>query len=670
MFIESIKLKNFRCYADQEFRFSSRSGKIMDIIKGDTGAGKTSLFNSIGWCLFGKETSSLLGEGTQELSISNTNAMHGNEVYDVSVELTIGGIGKYDDGILIVKRTKKYKGSTQMSYDPNGNFDLSIMENGKPEQFHGNDAENKLQDFLSSEFIEFYMFDGEYLAKGENIRGRNLDDAFWRLFKIGALKTLTGALNGVSKEYGAKRINNDKSHELQIKHDEKLKDREEKAHQIEDLEAEVRKYSENIEEKEQCLNNLKGEYEGIKKAKEIIDKLNELRGKHKKLEGEVENARKAYYQSILDNAYHASLRGFIGKAARDIRGVNKQADIPPYIKAPFLNQLIRNHECICGRPLQEGTEELNKVLKLRESNTDSSSQRILSDLEMVFSKMSADTGPKMIIESNFKMLEDKIKEENSILEEIKENDKNKDELSQEEQKLYDKFKYKSMELVGLKNELKLKSDKLNSTRADVDYLDLDLRRIDDQINKATAYNEAAEKAKKGKNIADIAIEVIRVLSSRLLSAFVKLLESELNKIIPEVGFLSGFTANIGISESNKLSVKVIDKSLDPDRSYLPGAKNQTINILLIAAFTRALSEASFGDIVPFIVMDHPFSNLSMTRKIEIIEKFSDLFKNTKILMLIPPGDFEESKVRDIISSTWHVSNCQQNNECKAEKEEI
>lgn len=670
MFIDSIKLKNFRCYVDQEFIFTERSGKIMDIIKGDTGAGKTSLFNSIGWCLFGKETSSLLGEGSQDLGIANANAIHGNEIYEVSVELTIGGIGEYSDGIMILRRAKKYKGSTQITPEPNGNLYLSITESGDPEILKGDNAERRLTDFFSREFIEFYMFDGEYLAKGENIQGGNLDTAFRRLFRIGALSTLTRALKDVSDEFSAKRANYPKLEELQREYTENTAEMEGKNKEISELEKEVHEHKDRIRQKEEDLANLKSTYESITKAKEIIDKLRKLKTEDRSLRDAVANARKNYHQAILDHACKASLKELIGDAAKAVSMAREKADIPPYIKTPFLDQLIKNHECICGRSLDDGTRELKMVLKLRDSGDDSYNDNVLSELGTALSKLSADTGPEVAIEGAYKRLRDKMKEEHNKASEIDEYDEDRNELTQQEQKAYDGYNDTFKELDMLKTALKTKKGELDNSIKRRDHLNEILDGLDKRMGRISENNKAAERANKEKRIADNARDTVKLLSSRLSSAFVELLEKELNDIIPQIGFLSGFTANIEVGELNKLSVKVIDQHLDRDRAYLPGGKNQTINILLIAAFTRALSEASFGGKVPFIVMDHPFSNLAMTRKIEIIEKFSSLFKNTKILMLIPPGDFEEHEVASIIGSTWQVSNCQQKRECKAEKEVV
>ena len=61
MYISDISIKNYRCYKSLNLKFKTNRDKNIALITGETSTGKTSLFNAIGWCLYGNETQVLLG---------------------------------------------------------------------------------------------------------------------------------------------------------------------------------------------------------------------------------------------------------------------------------------------------------------------------------------------------------------------------------------------------------------------------------------------------------------------------------------------------------------------------------------------------------------------------------------------------------------------------------
>lgn len=66
---------------------------------------------------------------------------------------------------------------------------------------------------------------------------------------------------------------------------------------------------------------------------------------------------------------------------------------------------------------------------------------------------------------------------------------------------------------------------------------------------------------------------------------------------------------------------------------------------------------------PFVVMDHPFSNLGFPRKKELLKSFSSIFKDTNIIILTPPGDFNLDPVAEIIASHYEVHNNERESAC-------
>ncbi|MEM0143103.1 MAG: ATP-binding protein, partial [Candidatus Parvarchaeum sp.] len=92
MFIQDISIKNYRCYKTLNLKFKTTKDKNITLITGETSSGKTTLFNAIGWCLYGQETQVLLetkSEKATEKGVANENAYDNNGSEWVSVRLTI-----------------------------------------------------------------------------------------------------------------------------------------------------------------------------------------------------------------------------------------------------------------------------------------------------------------------------------------------------------------------------------------------------------------------------------------------------------------------------------------------------------------------------------------------------------------------------------------------------
>ena len=68
MKLKYLKLKNFRqYYGEQTISFACDSPRHVTVIQGINGAGKSSLFNALNWCLYGGDVGEIgeLGQQTR-----------------------------------------------------------------------------------------------------------------------------------------------------------------------------------------------------------------------------------------------------------------------------------------------------------------------------------------------------------------------------------------------------------------------------------------------------------------------------------------------------------------------------------------------------------------------------------------------------------------------------
>src|SRR3989344_8490820 len=95
MFIRQIRLKNYRCYKEATIKLGLdlKNNKNINLATGEIKAGKTTLFNAVGWCLYGIETQFLLNTKTEEKDekpIPNEKSYVGEKtIVEVEIDIKI-----------------------------------------------------------------------------------------------------------------------------------------------------------------------------------------------------------------------------------------------------------------------------------------------------------------------------------------------------------------------------------------------------------------------------------------------------------------------------------------------------------------------------------------------------------------------------------------------------
>ena len=112
--INKIEFKNFRQYGTGTIRFDENEKSKLSVIIAKNGTGKTTLLNSITWCLYEKEQQ--LVDKKTALSVVSTAELEAaaeGEIIPVYVAVTIHDANQ----IIEFKRTQSFK----KNFDKNGN---------------------------------------------------------------------------------------------------------------------------------------------------------------------------------------------------------------------------------------------------------------------------------------------------------------------------------------------------------------------------------------------------------------------------------------------------------------------------------------------------------------------------------------------------------------------
>lgn len=675
MFIKSIKLNNYRCHKNSKIDFfnDGDKGKI-SIIEGNNSDGKTCIFNAIGWCLYGKETSELLGEDQQSLGIPNVRLAETGNPESLSVELWIAFEGESVDSPIatMIKRSANFR------FDKIAEERI-IMElyynTGGPKVLRDKDAQRYIEDLIPPNLVEFYMFNGEYLKSSKNSMGKNIDSSIKGQFKIGAMESMAKLLEDVGNEYrkssekAAGIDNSDISNQIKEngKEIEKLKEKKSS------LEREYNDYLAKKDEAKNKFEKINGEIKEIQGKKSMLNELAKKDEELRQIANELNNERSKLYKTQYEYSYLALSKSTTEESYKLVKGEIGRANLPPSIKEDFLNDLLAQHKCICGRPLEEESEEYKNVQGMLLGVQNESKKNLLLDLAPELKKISSD-----MVESakdNIKEAKNRINNlyqiERHIVEERSSMDSKKNDLSKEEQEKLDEYKNSNEDYGEFDALSRNAKDRLNEIETDIKKLEDKNKEL---IEKEERISAKFEKAKKFNEYYRCSMElkdIISKLSNRIPYMFIENLQDEANQLISGIEELSHISLGIKL-EGNSIKVVYIDKYIGlKGKSYLSDGQIQIISIALMAAYISVLKKLGAGiSESPFIVMDHPFSDLSFPHKEELLKAFPIIFKDTNVIILSPIGDFNLSAASCAVASYYKVHNDKQEKVCVVEKDEI
>lgn len=206
MWIRSIRLKNFKSYADSEFRFPTPvDGRNLVLIGAENGHGKTTLLEAIYLCLYDKDAvSHFKRAGLNEISYPlflnqalhhNAKPRYGN--YAMSLEMEIF---QHRHGQLYGLRIRrKWSFDRDKKCNINDNeVHIHFLRGDNSEIIDERDVNRYLNAFaLPFDYAPFFFFDGERIVQAAEASGAGnwLNTALQGLLGVTLLNHLKGSLS-------------------------------------------------------------------------------------------------------------------------------------------------------------------------------------------------------------------------------------------------------------------------------------------------------------------------------------------------------------------------------------------------------------------------------------------------------------------------------------------
>ncbi len=357
MKLERITIENFRQYCGkQRVDFAKDDLKRVTVIHGINGAGKTSFFLAINWCLYGKSVDNIkvvdnVGQLISKEAVSQAAV---GDTVRTSVDLAFLHNGER----YLIKRTLqgvKLEDGTVKAEDIDSFTMMRTRADGQAERI--NNPIGTMNSILPANVREYFLFDGEKIdnfAKPE--AAAQVKQAIYLVLKLEILERSRRHLEAVAAEY-RKELKNKSGQQLR-----NLLEQEENAR------TEIRKAKERRVELHQEKESAENKIADIDKRLREMENTNILQQQRDRIERELKQRRTemeevvGIIRELATSGCYVVAEAAIKKAVLLLEEKRTRGEIPSDYRQQFIRDLVSKMVCVCGRPFTDGSEEHQTLL--------------------------------------------------------------------------------------------------------------------------------------------------------------------------------------------------------------------------------------------------------------------------------------------------------------------
>lgn len=618
MKLNYITVKNFRqYYGEQTIRFATDAHRHVTVIQGINGAGKTSLFTAINWCLYGGDfftedigefvskraqadwesgdTLHSIIETTSE-SVSQTNS----ESLETSVELGF----TYQGAQYCAKRVHNWPRGSRLT-----SFSLEKIGDGHPHLDAA--AAELIQSIVPAKVSVHFFFDGEKIDNfAKPGHEEDVRSAVRNILRIEAVAQGMRHLDSLIADY-QRELRQHATGETEHLHANMAAKQAERAK----LDEERRRHQTEVSHAERQKRQIDAKLKANAASRKLADERKEIELNLKQLCVE----KKEVHRKIRKLANRGSIsvgQPVLGKAL----GILSETEVPIGIPESVIKDLIHQMRCLCGRDIQDGSPEyqiLGNLLKQAVSpelgyavrETERDVKLFLNEAESIPGKLKSALDEDQRLERLIKAKEARVKGIASELEGF-----NDDEV---QNLLESRVKYES-DIRSLEAEIKPITDSLRKIDEDIAALDKQLR----------SQEVVEEKSKHLRNCQELAEDVSSAMKGiyDLYEAEMRgAVETETQAIFKQLVWKGGQFQDVRLDKNYVL--RVIDRYGKEARPEMSAGERQVLSLSFIAAMARVAARTLLPNThaEPFpIVMDTPFGRLSTQHRENITAKIPDI----------------------------------------------
>jgi DNA sulfur modification protein DndD len=349
MRLEFIRLQNFRQFmGQQDADFSNQDDLNVTVFHGMNGAGKTSLFSAINWCLY--------EAGVEDIGeiISKPALMEAVEGGTVTMGVAVGFM--HQAKRFIAKRTQDVIKSDH-AYSTDTKFSLvQIKPSGDSETIRN--PIGYMNSILPDNVRPYFFFDGEKMDDLTRADNKEVENAIRNIMRLPALERGEAHLTSIAAEFRRtiKKQGSSEVTRLTFKEDELREQKDKAIIRRDELKEEIRLARQHVADIEAMLRERESARELQYRRDNIQSRLTELEQR--------KQAKVLQIQQLANISYV----NFLSEHALTALGIldekRERGEIPSGIREQLVKDLLEEMVCICGRPFDEDDETHKKLYSL------------------------------------------------------------------------------------------------------------------------------------------------------------------------------------------------------------------------------------------------------------------------------------------------------------------
>jgi|SRR5690554_425732 len=351
MKLKKLTIRNFRqFYGEVSISFSTDEQASVTVIHGENGAGKTSLLNAFKWVLY----------GTTDFDTNNQNILSERAIAeaDQGSPIVMSVTLEFDDegASYTAHREQKFTKGEGLYADSLGPSvpSLTWIDTAGLSKSSSNPG-SQLNQILPEDMHSYFFFNGERIEKlAYNSASPQIREAIKALMGLNILDRAEKQLKGAVVRHFNKEAKDNSSGNMSELLDEQAK-----------LSEKIQKKEEEIYNWEKTLSEIDLEIEAIDKRLFSIAAISEKQKRRKELEEQIDQIKRdtEHSSSALDKII--TERGFLAFIDAPLTEVKQYLDdmrirgeMPSKVKPTFIDDLIELGKCICGQPLEVGSDSV------------------------------------------------------------------------------------------------------------------------------------------------------------------------------------------------------------------------------------------------------------------------------------------------------------------------